>query len=57
MIHGSSTKQGMLVIKTQRTHVFLTPQLFDVCFAVPVFNTSSQFSNHTKYNQEQDDSL
>ena len=57
MIHGALPKQGMLVIKTQRTYVFLTHQEIDGCFAVSDFNTPPQFSNHTKNNQEQDDSL
>jgi hypothetical protein len=50
-------KQGMLVIKTQRTHVLLPPQLFEVCFAVSGFKPSPQNSNITHHNQEQDGSL
>ena len=57
MIHGSPTKQGMLVIKTQRTHVFLTPRLFDVHFTVYGFNAFPQNTKITQHNQEQDDSL
>ena len=51
MKNGSTTKQGMLVIKTQRNYFISHHQATDVCFIV-----SARFKI-TSNNQNQDGSL
>lgn len=50
-------KQGMLVIKIQRTQVFLAHQSIDGAIAVSSFNVLPKSQKLTQHNQEQDGSL